>query len=383
VQYDRLGVPILDNNHGDNILLSRAATLYDLLTRKGVTWRIYESEPSVTMLRMFARYATNTADIVPRARLEADVASGNLPAFTMIEPAMHHHPPDDDHPDADMWRGQIFVKRVYDVLRSNRTLWQKTLLLITYDEHGGLYDHVVPPIADLLLVRRPGKVDVTPGGASRPSRSSRRGATWNSTERSAAVADAVVVGAEVNIADAHRLPAGRPRPDVDIDPGDIDVEPDPGDIDVEPDPGDIDVEPHPGGSGDTPLEVREKIKIPYGVRVPTFVVSPWVKPGKGPSLTLDHCSILKTVLARFGGGSKPFLGDRVHASHSFDAFLTEAQPRMDVPASDPLQDLPIDEPPVTPGASRIITSPLSRKRMREGTADFHDVSGWVARMLGR
>ena len=79
--YGRFGEPILDNNNGDNFLLSRATTIYDLLARKGVSWRVYESEPSVTMLRMFARYATNNTDIVPLARLKADVADRNLPAL--------------------------------------------------------------------------------------------------------------------------------------------------------------------------------------------------------------------------------------------------------------------------------------------------------------
>ena len=109
----------------------------------------------------------------------------------------------------------------------------------------------------------------------------------------------------------------------------------------------------------------------------------WVKPGKGPSLVLDHCSILKTVLARFGGGSRPFLNDRVHASHSFEAFLTEAQPRMSVPASPTLGSLPIEARLVPPGGSQIITPPLSRKQMREGEADYHEISGRLARMLGR
>ena len=84
VQRDRFGSPILDNNNGDNFLLSRATTIYDLLTRKGVSLRVYESEPSVTMLRMFARYATDTTDIVPLARLQAD-AGRPQPA------GVHHH----------------------------------------------------------------------------------------------------------------------------------------------------------------------------------------------------------------------------------------------------------------------------------------------------
>ena len=251
VQHDRFGVPILENNHGDNFLLSRAMTIYDLLTRKGVTWRVYESDPSVTMLRMFARYATNDRDIVSISRLQADVSAGNLPAFTAVEPAMHHHPQNDDHPDADMHRGQLFLTGVYNTLRSNPALWAKTLLLITYDEHGGLYDHVVPPVADVFDV--PGGLVADPGRALAPA-------------------------------------------------------------------------------GTTPPSVPTTLNIPYGVRVPIFVVSPWSTRGKGPSLTLDHCSILKTVLARFLGGDKPFLSDRVHASQTLNAFLSENQARMNVPA---------------------------------------------------
>lgn len=69
---------------------------------------------------------------------------------------MHHYPEDDDHPDADMWRGQRFIVRVYNALRQNDEVWNQTLLVITYDEHGGLYDHVVPPIADVYQPRSAG-----------------------------------------------------------------------------------------------------------------------------------------------------------------------------------------------------------------------------------
>jgi phospholipase C len=348
VQYDRLGVPILDNNHGDNVLLSRAASIYDLLTRRGVSWRVYESAPSVTMLRMFARYATNNVDIVPIDRLEGDIANGNLPAFTYIEPAMHHHPQDDDHPHADMHRGQIFVKRVYDALRSNPAVWQKTLLIVTYDEHGGFYDHVVPPVADLLNVRGPG---MGLGGA---------------------------IGVEPTVSDGGGAapappPLGGGGRGGRVLPGDIAV-----DLDRV-----VVADPDPGRTPAPPPQQATMLQIPYGVRVPTFVVSPWTVRGKGPSITLDHCSILKTVLARFGGGEKPFLGDRIHASQSFDAFLTETQPRMDVEASPSLPGLPLEVRRLVSGASATITAPLSRKKMREGHVEAHDVMGFVARMLGR
>jgi hypothetical protein len=373
LQHDRYGMPILDNNNADNFLLSRAPTIYDLLTRKGVSWRVYESEPSVTMLRMFARYATNPTDIVPFARFAADAARGDLPAFTAVEPAFHHHPQNDDHPDADMYRGQKFVKTVYDALRSNAALWQKTLLVITYDEHGGLYDHVVPPLADLLLPGRFGQIDPTAAGvgASAAGRAKRVVAASRVGARMVGHAEVLAEGDETEFGDALQM---RRRPVDDGDPGDV------------PDPtggGGGGGTPQPGDDEDPlPTPPRDPVSIPYGVRVPTFVVSPWVKRGKGPSLVLDHCSILKTVLARFGGG-EPFLSDRVRASHSFEAFLSETQPRMDVPPSPAIADLPIDPRRVVPGASAIITPPLSRKRMREGPVEFHELSGRLARMLGR
>ncbi|HKR02496.1 MAG TPA: alkaline phosphatase family protein, partial [Pyrinomonadaceae bacterium] len=133
-----------------------------------------------------------------------------------------------------------------------------------------------------------------------------------------------------------------------------------------------------------PLSRAPLLPIRYGVRVPTFVVSPWTMRGKGPSITLDHCSILKSVLARFWGGEKPFLSDRVNASHSFDAFLTEAAPRT-VPNFDDklLPPLPISVPKAPSRTTRITTRPLSRKEMREGPVDYHQLSGRWARQLGR
>lgn len=342
VQHDRFGVPILDNNHGDNFLLSRAPTIYDLLTRKGVSWKVYESSPSVTMLRMFARYATDDVHIRPLDELARDVAAGDLPSLTVVEPAMHHHPEDDDHPDADMYRGQIFLKRVYDALRSKPEVWRKTLLLITYDEHGGLYDHVVPPIADVLNAGRP---DLAVGPSTVGGMSG-GGATGSA-------------GGSGGTVGGHG-PRGGLHASFD----------------------------HLSvllGEGTQPTD--KTIEIPYGVRVPTLVVSPWATPGKGPSVTLDHCSILKTVLARFCSEDKPFLSDRVRASHSFESYLDAAQPRMDVGAPPVLATLPEDARRTVPGgrvrASAIVTPPLFRKRMRNEKVDYHDVTGRLARMLGR
>ena len=97
---------------------------------------------------------------------------------------------------------------------------------------------------------------------------------------------------------------------------------------------------------------------------------------------MDHCSILKTILARFCGDKKPFLNDRVHVSHSFESYLGEAQPRQ---VEDPprLSQLPITVRRTVSGASEIVTPPLFRKRMRTEQVDYHEISGRLARMLGR
>ena len=130
-----------------------------------------------------------------------------------------------------------------------------------------------------------------------------------------------------------------------------------------------------------PEDDRPTLPIQYGVRVPTFLVSPWVPAAKGPAVLLDHCSILKTVLARFAGAERPFLSDRVAASHSFDASLTESQPRPVPPLTQVLQDLPISEPPPPPPVdlTGITTPALSRHAMREGPVESHELSGRLAR----
>lgn len=54
-------------------------------------------------------------------------------------------PANDDHPSHDVARGQRFVKEVYETLRASPQ-WNETALIITYDEHGGFYDHVPTPV---------------------------------------------------------------------------------------------------------------------------------------------------------------------------------------------------------------------------------------------
>jgi phospholipase C len=51
----------------------------------------------------------------------------------------------DQHPDHDVQAGEIFIASIYNAIRQNPDLWKSTALLVAYDEHGGIYDHVPPP----------------------------------------------------------------------------------------------------------------------------------------------------------------------------------------------------------------------------------------------
>ncbi|MDQ6816465.1 MAG: hypothetical protein M3018_03530 [Actinomycetota bacterium] len=81
-----------------------------------------------------------------------DAANGNLRAVSWIDPNfinLHIFDPDsnDDHPPSDIEAGQSLVMDLYHAL-VNSPQWEDTMLVITYDEHGGFYDHVVPPPVD-------------------------------------------------------------------------------------------------------------------------------------------------------------------------------------------------------------------------------------------
>ena len=78
-----------------------------------------------------------------------DAASGDaddFPDFALIEPR-YLNDPNDDHPPHSTDGGQELAARVYEAIRANAKLWASTLLIVTYDEHGGFYDHRVPPAA--------------------------------------------------------------------------------------------------------------------------------------------------------------------------------------------------------------------------------------------
>lgn len=78
----------------------------------------------------------------------SDVATGKLPAFTFLEPIwIAMSGTSSYHPGGDLVPGEQNLLKIFNALQSGPA-WDETLFVITFDEHGGIYDHVPPPYAE-------------------------------------------------------------------------------------------------------------------------------------------------------------------------------------------------------------------------------------------
>jgi phospholipase C len=128
----------------------RQDTIYDRLEEKGESWRIYhDGVPQSIMLdnlkgSFFSRRYASMEHFAKDAEDES-----SFPSYVFIEPryASGLERENDQHPPASMTDGEELIASVYNAIRGNEELWKSTLLVLTYDEHGGFYDHVQPPAA--------------------------------------------------------------------------------------------------------------------------------------------------------------------------------------------------------------------------------------------
>jgi hypothetical protein len=82
---------------------------------------------------------------MPQFFTDASGAEAGFPSYSFIEPNYFGGGQNDEHPPSDILRGEVLLAQVYNAIRNNEALWEKTLLVVLYDEHGGFYDHVFPP----------------------------------------------------------------------------------------------------------------------------------------------------------------------------------------------------------------------------------------------
>ncbi|XP_024028148.1 non-specific phospholipase C2 isoform X2 [Morus notabilis] len=124
-------------------------TIFENLDDAGIPFGIYYQNIPATLfyrnlrkLKYWGKFHSYDLSFKSHAR------RGKLPGYAVVEQRYmdtKSAPANDDHPSHDVYQGQMFVKEVYETLRASPQ-WNQTLLIITYDEHGGFYDHVPTPV---------------------------------------------------------------------------------------------------------------------------------------------------------------------------------------------------------------------------------------------
>jgi len=139
--------------------------IFEEFDKHGITWKDYYT--SLPTLGVFLELLEDKALSRGLAKIDQfyiDAAAGTLPSFCLVEPDYGHQ--SEENPQ-DIQFGDQFVGKVVDAVMSSPN-WPTTMLIWTYDEHGGYYDHVPPPAAvppdDVPPVLQPGD---PPGGFDR------------------------------------------------------------------------------------------------------------------------------------------------------------------------------------------------------------------------
>jgi phospholipase C len=126
--------------------------ILDLLDAAGVTWKIYnigwDSVPYGNTDNAFVfwkKYAHDERTRGSKGGYLNDVRKGRLPEVSFIIPSYARGW--DEHPPADVSIGMGIQEELVTALR-NSPIWDSSAYIITYDEHGGYFDHVRPPVLD-------------------------------------------------------------------------------------------------------------------------------------------------------------------------------------------------------------------------------------------
>jgi len=251
-------------------------TIFDLLDAHAVTWANYFQDlPSGGSFRLFTLSA-HDPHFFPYAVFLAQVSGvpglPALPEVSFVDPNFGFFAraaENDEHPPADIQRGQAFLSQLVNAVR-NGPYWKDTIIFITYDEHGGFYDHVKPPRAPQGGTRTPD--DIAPGqcaDASFPPASAQPGAGAQCSTNQLNPADSSVANA------AALCPAFAANP-----------------------------------TGPFPKECASFDQL--GFRVPFIAVSPFAKPHYVSHAVSDHTSVLALIEKRF---MVPFDGDGDNHPH--------------------------------------------------------------------
>lgn len=127
-------------------------SVYERMVNAGHTAKIYYYDQASSTMEIVNLLQHQPQLFGTYSQFLDDCKSGQLPEYSFVEPNYNDHDGDageelasDQHPDHNIQQGEIFIASVYNAIRENPQLWESTALLVIYDEHGGIYDHVPPP----------------------------------------------------------------------------------------------------------------------------------------------------------------------------------------------------------------------------------------------
>jgi phospholipase C len=129
---------------GQSTTISMLPTIWDRLAAAGLSGRYYYSDIPFTAL-WGSRYLPISR---PYAEFLAACATGTLPNVSFVDPRFvdeNSGTSNDDHPHADIRNGEAFLNQVYQAVTKSPA-WANTVLVINFDEWGGFFDHVPPPL---------------------------------------------------------------------------------------------------------------------------------------------------------------------------------------------------------------------------------------------
>lgn len=122
-------------------------------------WKVYFHDYPIASMIKYVLEAPelvrnfDTSDYGPLTKSPTffdDLNNQTLPKYSFIEPrygGIDNLPANSNHPPHNVIEGEILLATVYNAIAQSSYYWPRTLLIITYDEHGGCFDHVVPPAA--------------------------------------------------------------------------------------------------------------------------------------------------------------------------------------------------------------------------------------------
>jgi len=129
----------------DSVASYTCTSIFGLLSTHGLNWSIHGYDnPPLTRLDFPDTTSAAESHFGLFSDFQAAAAGGTLGVYTFLEPSWGSSG-NSQHPNYDVALGEQLIHDVYYAVR-NGPAWNQTLLVVTYDEHGGCYDHVPPPL---------------------------------------------------------------------------------------------------------------------------------------------------------------------------------------------------------------------------------------------